>query len=56
MESDFELYDFLKQLSASNKTFSYESNPENLFYWKKLEVESVLVAFDKVGEFRRNAL
>jgi len=35
-----------------NKTYVYESNSENIFYWQNKGLKGLLVDMKKLGEFR----
>ena len=53
VENDFKYNTFLKQYSSKNKVYSYESNLENVNYWKALGVEGLLVKINKLEEFKK---
>jgi hypothetical protein len=53
VENNFKYNAFLKQYSSKNKLYSYESNPENVNYWKNLGVKGLLVKINKLEEFKK---
>ena len=43
---------YLNNLKSKNKIFTYDSNPENLSYWKRFGTEGLLVNIKKFEEFK----
>ena len=54
IDQDLRYSDFLNSLKMKNKLYSYDSNPENLSYWKKFGAEGLLVDINKFEEFNND--
>lgn len=54
IDQDFRYSDFLNTLKMKNKLYSYDSNPENLSYWKQFGAEGLLVDINKFEEFKND--
>lgn len=54
IEQDFKSKDYFNQIKIKNKTYSYESDPVNIEYWKRQKVEGLLVDIDKLEEFKKH--
>lgn len=54
IESDFKSVSYLKNLCTKYKIFAYESELENLYYWKTLGITGLLVDIDRVREFKKD--
>jgi len=52
IESDSKYASILRKISEMNKTYVYESNSENIFYWQNKGLKGLLVDMKKLGEFR----
>lgn len=51
-ESDSKYASLLRKISEINKTYVYESNSENIFYWQNKGITGLLVDMKKVEEFK----
>lgn len=54
IDQDLRYSDFLNNLKRKNKLYSYDSNPENLSYWKQFGVEGLLVDINKYEELKND--
>lgn len=52
IESSFQNGDYLKTISKKKNTFTYDSDPKNISFWKEFGIKGILVDFDKIKEFR----
>jgi len=52
IESDSKYASILRKISEMNKTYAYESNPENIYYWQNKGLKGLLVDMKKLGEFK----
>lgn len=53
INQEFKYRDLLKQYSTKNTVYVYESNNENLFFWKNLGINNILVDIDKYEEIKK---
>jgi len=56
IEKEFKTADVARELIrrvGKNKLYIYESNPENVHYWKKRGAVGLLVNINKIGEFKK---
>lgn len=54
VERDFKYRGFLKNLCTKHEIYTYERDPKNIDYWKKLGVTGLLVDISKIKEFKKN--
>ena len=52
IESDSKYASILRKISEINKTYVYESNSENIFYWQNKGITGLLVDMKKLEEFK----
>ena len=52
IESDSKYTNILRKISEINKTYVYESNSENIFYWQNKGITGLLVDMKKAEEFK----
>jgi len=52
VESDSKYASILRKISEINKTYVYESNSENIFYWQNKGITGLLVDMKKAEEFK----
>jgi uncharacterized protein related to proFAR isomerase len=52
IDQEFRYSDYLNNLKRKNKLYSYDSNPENLSFWKQYGTEGLLVNINKIEEFK----
>lgn len=55
IESNFKYGEYFKKMILKSKIYSYESDLENISYWKQFGIEGLLVDLNKFKEFK-NAL
>jgi len=55
IETNFKYGEFFKKITIKNKIYSYESDLNNISYWKHFGVEGLLVDLNEFKEFK-NAL
>lgn len=51
---DLRCNDYLNALKTKNKFYSYDSNPDNLSYWKQIGAEGLLVDINKFEDFKND--
>jgi hypothetical protein len=52
IESDSKYASILRKISDLNKTYAYESDTENLFFWQNKGINGLLVDMKKLEEFK----
>jgi len=55
IETNFKYGEFFKKMILKSKIYSYESDLDNISYWKHFGIEGLLVDLNKLKEFK-NAL
>lgn len=53
VESNYKCGSHLRELSSRYKTYVYETNPDNIYYWEKQGVKGLLVDMKKVEVFKK---
>jgi len=53
IESESRYASFLRNLCSINKTYAYESDHSNIFFWKDKGVSGLLVDINKIEEFKK---
>lgn len=49
---DFKFSEFLKQLTSNNILYAYEDQVTNINYWKRFNLEGILVNLNNLKEFK----
>jgi uncharacterized protein related to proFAR isomerase len=52
IETNFKYGEFFKKITLKNKIYSYESDLNNIPYWKHFGIEGLLVDLNKFKEFK----
>jgi len=53
IDSDNKYSVFLKSICGKNKTYAYESKPENINYWKNKGAHGLLIDIEKIEGFKK---